>query len=84
MKILIILKLRDPRVVSKNSLIRSSYSFFFGGTLSGKTIKSEDRSILLLLLLLFDSVEKEDKILGGCLINDFKIIYDTSLFLYNK
>lgn len=82
MKILIILKLRDPRVVSKNSLIRSSYSFFFGGTLSGKTIKSEDRSILLLLL--FDSVEKEDKILGGCLINDFKIIYDTSLFLYNK
>lgn len=38
MKIPIISKLWEPRAGPKNSLIGSSYSFFFGGTSSGKTV----------------------------------------------
>lgn len=38
MKIPIISKLWEPRAAPKNSLIGSSYSFFFGGTSSGKTV----------------------------------------------
>ncbi len=38
MKIPIISKLKESRAGPKNSLIGSTYSFFFGGTSSGKTV----------------------------------------------
>jgi phage portal protein BeeE len=38
MKIPIISRLWEPRAGPKNRLIGSSYSFFFGGTSSGKTV----------------------------------------------
>lgn len=38
MKIPIISKLWEPRAGPKNSLIGSTYSFFFGGTSSGKAV----------------------------------------------
>lgn len=38
MNISITLRLWEPRAGQRNSLIGSSYSFFFGGTSSGKTV----------------------------------------------
>ncbi|GEM_PF-6582036 len=47
MKIPILSRLWDPRAGPKNSFLGSTYGFFFGSTISGKTVNEKQQCKLL-------------------------------------